>query len=178
MVRSPRCARNRAQPGSAAGYPSRGAGGGRNQPHLRPRKKKKGWEVNGGGAGGGGQEPQVSGENSTEGGGESLLQFPPATPPPQNYLEITSKVLGTYDTPPLTRGQSPFSRRPGAALREEEGPPRAPLSSLPPDPAPATEVTGVTAGRRAAWGCRTRGRGGTSASERAECPPADPRVYI
>lgn len=134
MVRSPRCAHNRAQPRSGT------RAGGRlrrhpRQPHRRPRKKRKkeGERPLGGRAGGGGQEPLVPGRKF-HGRGRGVPSPVPA--PPKIIWKLLPTSSGTSDTFLYFETDKALSREsPGLPSGKREGLPRAALPRPPSDPA-------------------------------------------
>lgn len=92
MVRGPRCAHDRAQPGSAAGNPGRGAARACPTAGLAKKERKKKREKGHWGRGrGGGREPQVPPQKIPRNGEGSLLSS--SRPPPR-------KLSGNHFQPP------------------------------------------------------------------------------
>lgn len=167
MVRSPRCAHDRARPGSAAG--TRAGGRPPRRPPRSKRKKRGGRRSLGEGRGAGAARSRQKIPRKGEGSPLSS-SLPPGT---ENYLEITSNLLGHFSHfPPLPGRQSPFSRRPEAALWEAGRVPASPSTPA------SLGVRWGPRGRRAARGCRALGRAGTRTAESSACPRTDPRIYI
>lgn len=136
MVRSPRCAHDRAQPGSAARNPSRGPGAARTAACASPtaglaEKEKKGGKGHWGRGGGRGPGAASSRQkNSTEGGGEPPLSS--SLPPPKiiwKLLPISSGTSNTFPHFQADKALSPESLRLPSGKRE--GSQRAPLPQTP-----------------------------------------------
>lgn len=179
MVRGPRCAHDRAQPGSAAGNPGRGAARACPTAGLAKKERKKKREKATGGGGGAGAGSRKFPRRKFHGTGRGVFSPVPALPP--------RKLSGNYFQPPralLTLSST--SRRTKPFLGKARGRPLGrgkgslePLSHcLLPDPLGTTEVMGVTPSQRAAWGSGRVAAAGTSTSENAACPRMDPRIYI
>ena len=137
MVRSPRCAHDRAQPGSAAGNPCRGPPAPAPPPASQKqrgqkKKKKRREKAPGGGAEGGGREPQVPPQKIPR-KGEGSPRSSSRPRPPKTIWKLLPTSPGLLTLPSTSRRTKPFLEEArGCPLGRARGS-REPLSQrLPP----------------------------------------------
>ena len=163
MVRSPRCAHDRAQPGSAAGNPGRGAARARPTAGLAKKERKKKREKGHWGRGrgrGGGREPQVPPQKIPRNGEGSLLSSS-RPPPPKIIWKLLPTSSGTSDTFLHFQADKALSREsPGPLSGQREGFPRGPLPLPPSRPTRNHRSDGCHPRPTGRLGLRARGRGG------------------